>query len=93
MEEKASIEKARDVHLASMFADRKLEARVNMLSESSTAEGCPFDGRILKCDLDGMDQAKFRVPRNVESSKQLEPLWRPQLHVTGAIVWGVGLLS
>ena len=49
-----------------------------------------IDGRrILKIDIDGMDQAKWKCPRNLESSKKLEKLWRPQLHLVGIIVWGV----
>ena len=40
--------------------------------------------------LDGMDQAKFKVPRNTCNSKDLEPLWRPVLHMTGLIVEGIG---
>jgi len=40
--------------------------------------------------IDGMDQAKFRVPRwkFAKVSKELEGLWRPQLHVHGALVHG-----
>jgi Flp pilus assembly protein TadB len=38
--------------------------------------------------MDGMDQAKFRCPRNLASSAELAAAWRPQLHVVGAIVHG-----
>jgi hypothetical protein len=61
------------------------------MSESATN----FDAGVaptvsfLKLDIDGADQAKFRIPRNLDSSKALDNLWRPQLHVTGVIIWGV----
>jgi hypothetical protein len=44
---------------------------------------------ILKLDLDGLDQAKGKLPRNLANSKQLEKLWRPQMHIVGFIAWGV----
>ena len=49
-------------HLAEMFADRSLEVRLNRLSELSTTSGQTIqDCRVLKLDVDGMDQAKFKV--------------------------------
>lgn len=39
--------------------------------------------------MDGLDQAKTRFPRNLESSKNLSNLWRPQIHLVGVIIWGV----
>jgi hypothetical protein len=39
-----------------------------------------------------MDQAKFKVPRNMEMSKAIDGLWRPQLHFTGCIAHGIGEL-
>jgi hypothetical protein len=89
-QEKLDIERARQSHLASMFADRRLETRLNSLSEASTKEGCVQSARVLKLDIDGMDQAKFRLPRNVgHNSKSLADVWRPAQHVVGIIVWGV----
>ena len=35
-----------------------------------------------------MDQAKYKIPRNLESNKAFEGLWRPQLHVTGVTIKG-----
>ena len=40
--------------------------------------------------MDGMDQAKFRCPRNICNAKELESLWRPVLHVTGVLTEGIG---
>ena len=39
--------------------------------------------------MDGMEQAKFRVLRNVGQSKDLVGKKRPQLHCVGAIVEGL----
>jgi hypothetical protein len=45
--------------------------------------------RVLHIRIDGMDQAKFRCPRNLDNSKGWEKLWRPTLHCVGVIVEGV----
>ena len=42
---------------------------------------------LVKIDVDFCDQAKFKCPRNVDSSKATESLWRPQLHLGGCLVW------
>ena len=36
-----------------------------------------------------MGQAKFKCPRNLDSSKALESLWRPAVHLVGCIVSGM----
>ena len=80
----------RQEHLRSMLADRDLERSLNIISENSSSDQCKLEGgRILKIDIDGMDQAKWTCPCNLESSKKLETLWRPQLHLVGVIAWGV----
>ena len=40
--------------------------------------------------VDGMDQAKFRVPRILLKTKSLEKLYRPALHIQGAWAHGWG---
>ena len=55
----------------------------------STQAGVPTHQSILKVDIDGLDQAKTRWPRNLCSSKALRQLWRPNLHVVGFIAHGV----
>ena len=72
-----------------MFADRDTEMKLDSLSEASCQEKCTFNGRILKIDIDGMDQAKFRVPRNVSNASAMKEMWRPALHVVGVICWGL----
>ena len=88
-EVKAEIIATRDRHLTSMFADRDLEYRLNALSETSSSSTCTFHGRVLKVDIDGMDQAKFKCPRNVSNAHSLKDAWRPMLHVVGILCWGV----
>ena len=50
-------------------------------------------GSILKLDIDALDQNKTRYPRNLQSSKQLSALWRPQVHLLGVVVWGEACLE
>ena len=33
----------------------------------------------------------LKVPRNTENSKSMSNLWRPQMHITGILIYGVGL--
>ena len=72
-----------------VFADRATDERANKLSRMSLQRGSQQVGRIVKIDLDGMDQAKFMIPRNTPSTKAHEGLWKPQLHLVGVIVHGI----
>ena len=93
VEEQAEIIATRERHLASMFADRDLEYRLNSLSEASTARTCSFHGRVLKVDMDGMDQAKFKCPRNISNAHSLNDMWRPMIHIVGIVNWGFSKLT
>ena len=44
--------------------------------------------QLLKITIDGMDQAKFRCPRNLASSAEFDSCFRPQLHMVGTICHG-----
>ena len=79
-QERAEIMAARSRHLSSMLSARDLEMRENKMSEASCEGGCSFLGHILKIDMDGMDQAKFRAPRNISNAKAMKDLWRPTTH-------------
>ena len=89
VEEKLKLAKREEAHLDEIKADRTVNVRGNLLSEKC-AKNLSSDGveQLLKITIDGMDQAKFRVPRNLANSADLSKLWRPQLHVVGAIAWG-----
>jgi hypothetical protein len=47
-------------------------------------------GSVLNWDQDWMDQAKFRVPRNLSASKALSDTWRPQIGCCGVTLDGIG---
>lgn len=68
-----------------MFRDTQM--RLNMLSEEST-NGQGTGASILKVDIDALDQAKTRYPRNMVNAKSLSGVWRPTAHVICAIVHG-----
>ena len=74
-------------HIDVVMADRNHSTRGNHMSERDSKVESPDGlGLMGKLVIDGMDQAKFRCPRNLASSAEFESLWRPQLHVTGAII-------
>ena len=43
----------------------------------------PDESSVLAMCLDGMDQAKFKIPRNLQNTKQWEDAWRPTAHLIG----------
>lgn len=88
-EEKAECEREKQEHLNETAMDREISTRSSLLSEEGARNPSP-DGlnKLLKITIDGMDQAKFRCPRNLQSSSELKDLWRPKLHLTAAIVHG-----
>lgn len=56
-------------HICDVKADRTINVRGNITSEihaqdTSTVDG---EGQLLKIQIDGMDQAKFKCPRNLVS--------------------------
>eukprot|EP00974_Lingulodinium_polyedra_P007207 683755-Lingulodinium_polyedra.AAC.1 len=59
--------------------DRAMDARYAKLSQEKT-QGHLVEGAVLSIAMDGMDQTKFKCPRNVANAKELESLWRPVLH-------------
>ena len=56
--------------------------RGNLLSENdskkATSDGHGLTGKIV---IDGMDQSKFKCPRNLASNSQFSECWRPSLHI------------
>lgn len=77
------------VHICEVMNDRQVSIRGNRIAEAD-ALAMKYDGfgQILKITIDGMDQAKFKCPRNLASSAEFESCWRPQLHVVGTIIHG-----
>ena len=94
--ERAQILRAHSEHLAMVQAFRSCQTCLNHMSEDScdlskmsAGSGAAAGGRLLKLDVDYVDQAKFRIPRNLMLTKRSENLWRPQLHTAGILLWGV----
>ncbi|CAK0867742.1 unnamed protein product [Prorocentrum cordatum] len=78
-------------HLKGQYEDRTVYSRIESLSEAALAQDSKKKKdhtSILSLAIDGMDQAKFRLPRNLCSSKLWDKLWRPQVHMVGVLVNG-----
>jgi hypothetical protein len=75
-------------HIAGVMADRRVDMRVRTLSSMHYASGVGGES-IMYMTVDGMDQAKFKCPRNLESSKEWDNCWRPQLHLVGCLMPGL----
>ena len=90
-EEKARIDEELRLHRDDNKADRNASVRTNHMAEQHAKRYNEHDGQDLcgECTIDGMDQAKFKCPRNMASNADFDPLWRPQLHLVGAIWHGV----
>ena len=89
--QKLQIQEGLATHLQHVFADRAADEKLAKFSQASNhASSSERSSRIIKIDLDGMDQAKFKVPRNLDTTHKFAQLWRPQLHVVCAIAHGVG---
>ena len=88
-EEINDIRERKQAHVDRVKNDRTCGCREDAMAEEAarnpSADGF---GELGKCELDGMDQAKYKIPRNLESNKSFEGLWRPQLHVTGVTIKG-----
>lgn len=85
-------------HVLRQWCDRQVYANATTVSlecRRLLQQGMHFDRMAnsvsqLCMIVDGMDQAKFRVPRILHKSKGVEKLIRPALHVQGAWAHGFG---
>ena len=79
-------------HLDVVMADRRVNVRGNKLSESEKVwlKG-QNDQLFFKLQLDGMDQAKFSLPRmkRLNGTSLLQKIWRPSMHIVGCLVFGM----
>jgi len=85
--EREAANKAYAEHIQSVLKDRQLDTRYDVLCETHFTQ-CT-ESPLLKLDLDGMDQSKFKVPRNLLSAKLWEKAWRPTLHCIGMVCPGL----
>ena len=89
------IQAAHANHVQSVMKDRSCDAQSEQLGRDSvgtTSTGSPLVTRqnaVLNWTQDAMDQAKFRVPRQIAQAKALAQAWRPQLAAHGLIFDGV----
>ena len=95
-EAKEHVQTMYDEHVTSVFKDRATMANLERLSAESTRArpGAPEveadQNSVLHLCVDGMDQAKFRLPRNLQLTKQSDQKRRPQEHCVGVLAAGVG---
>lgn len=77
VEEKAEVLEDRKKHITMIKDIRLIDEKGNHTSEywahRPSADGA---GAIIKLYIDGMDQSKFKCPRNLASNKNFENLWR-----------------
>jgi hypothetical protein len=88
-EERAAVAQEKKNHINAIMADRAISVRTNRAAEEhSKVPSIDGDNQLLKITIDGMDQAKFRCPRNLASSAEFDSCFRPQLHMVGTICHG-----
>ena len=85
-EERDNLMRAQTEHIGMVRDYRLTQSRYASLSEDPSSS-------LVKIDIDFCDQAKFKCPRNVDSSKATESLWRPQLHLGGGVGVGCALVA
>ena len=84
------VEKELKEHISSMKADRRVDASVNLQAQQS-AKGDLIDPSktVLSLVIDGMDSAKFQIPRRLEATKEFSRLWRPECRFIGCLAEGL----
>ena len=89
---KLELDAQKKAHLDVCMADRRVNVRGNrMASRAEVFEKAHNDGLFMKVQLDGMDQAKFSLPRlkRLVGTSMLSKIWRPNIHVVGCVVFGM----
>ena len=73
IEERAAVRQEKKNHIEAIMADRAVSGRTNRAAEEhSKVPSVDGINQLLKITMDGMDQAKFRCPRNLASSAEFE---------------------
>ena len=77
-------------HLASMMADRRVDAHLNQIAvDSVIGHPCESASTILSMTIDAMDSSKFVCPRNMGASKEFTHLHKPELRMVSVLVEGL----
>ena len=88
--ERQEIDAQKQRHVDRCDADRSVNVRGNRLSAlESTYTPQHASSSAIKILIDGMDQAKYRCPRNLSASATFSACSRPALHMTGCVALGV----
>ena len=88
--ERLEVDILKQKHLDRADADRSVNVRGNHLSKQpSTYDVKNQDQSVMKILIDGMDQSKFRTPRNLRASAAFSQCARPALHMTGVVIMGL----
>lgn len=88
--ERQEIDELKQQHLNRCDMDRSVNVRGNRLSkQDSNFKMENSSTSFLKVLVDGMDQAKFRCPRNLKANAAFANVQRPALHLTGAVAIGL----
>ena len=86
------VEQKLQEHIRSMKADRQVDATINLQAQQS-AKGELIDPKkkktVLSLVIDGMDSAKFKIPRRLEATKKFSRLWRPECRFIGCLAEGL----
>ena len=75
-------------HLSSMLKDRLLDAQLNTVAAEFMQRGAGHHPVISMC-IDGMDTAKFRLPRNMSWNKDIAGSYRPEVKCTCVLIEGI----
>ena len=92
-EQKDAAAQAQRQHVNVVIQDRRGDSLVQGIAEESlmvTNAISRWDRTIFNCDVDWIDRAKFRCPRNISMNKQLVGMWRPQVGAGGVTMDGIG---
>jgi hypothetical protein len=76
---------AYQTHLSSQMSDRRVHGMMEAAAIEFFSGGFSDSASLV---IDGMDQAKFRCPRNLPAAKLFADLERPTLHLCGVIAAG-----
>ena len=87
--EEEMVEHRRGIYLDWMVYTAMQVLCIESTRSANAQGGIMTDATLLEISIDGMDQAKFRLPRNYLLTKENEKLWRPQLHLVAVLVPGV----
>ena len=88
--ERQELDLRKQRHFQRHDADRSMNVRSNQLSsDPSTYQLQNSSNKFMKLMVDGMDQAKFRCPRNLQAASAFSQATRPSLHLTGVLAFGL----